>query len=108
MPAKNGSWAGVQQISDGLTENQKQNIAVVKFVDLNGNVPDFGRYLAEELITRLYQVKKFKVIERNMLNKIIAKQKLSLTGVIDPASAQKHGKLLGVDAIASGSISLDF
>jgi len=95
----------VQQISDGLTENQKQKIAVVEFADLKGNVTDFGRYLAEELITRLHQARKFKVVERNMLNKIIAEQKLSLTGAIEPTSAQKLGKLLGVDAIASGSIS---
>jgi TolB-like protein len=43
-----------QQISSGLTENQKRTIAVVEFVDLKGNVTDFGRFLAEELITRLY------------------------------------------------------
>jgi TolB-like protein len=94
-----------RQISDGLTENQKKTIAVIEFVDLKGNVTDFGRYLSEELITRLYQTKKFKVIERQMLNKVITEQKLSLTGIIDPTSAQKLGKLLGVDAIASGSVS---
>jgi formylglycine-generating enzyme required for sulfatase activity/TolB-like protein len=95
----------VQQISVELSENQKQRVAVVEFVDLKGNVSDFGHYLAEELITRLHQTKKFKVIERQLLNKIITEQKLSLTGIIDPASAQKLGKLLGVDAIAAGSIS---
>jgi len=81
-----------KQISDGLTENQKRTIAVVEFVDLKGNVTDFGRFLAEELITRLYQTKKFKVIERQLLNKITAEQKLSLTGLIDQTSAQKLGR----------------
>jgi TolB-like protein len=95
----------VQQISFGLSENQKQRVAVVEFVDLKGNTSDFGRYLAEELITRLFQTGKFKVIERQLLNKVITEQKLSLTGIIDPASAQKLGKLLGVDAICSGSVS---
>ncbi|PYS20324.1 MAG: hypothetical protein DMF72_21480 [Acidobacteria bacterium] len=94
-----------KQISDGLTENQKQTIAVVEFADLRGNVTDFGRFISEELITRLYQTKKFKVIERQLLNKVVAEQKLSLTGVIDQTSAQKLGKLLGVDAIASGTVS---
>lgn len=93
------------QISEGLTENQKQKIAVVEFVDLEGKVSNFGRYLAEELITRLYQTKKFKVIERNLLTKIINEQKLTLTGIIEPTAAQKLGKLLGVDAVASGSVS---
>src|SRR6185503_7744131 len=94
-----------QKISTGLTENQKRTIAVVEFADLRGNVTDFGRFLAEELITKLYETRKFKVIERQLLNRVIAEQKLSLTGVVDPTSAQKLGKLLGVDAIASGTIT---
>lgn len=94
-----------RKISDNLTENQKRTIAVVEFSDLKGNVTNFGRFLSEELITRLYQTKKFKVIERQQLNKIIAEQKLSLTGVIDPGSAQKLGRVLGVDSIVFGSVS---
>jgi TolB-like protein len=94
-----------QQISNDLTENQKRTIAVVEFSDLKGNVTNFGRFLSEELITRLYQTKKFKVIERQQLNRIIAEQKLSLTGIVDPASAQKLGRVLGVDSIVFGSIS---
>jgi TolB-like protein len=94
-----------RKISDNLTENQKRTIAVVEFSDLKGNVTNLGRFLSEELITRLYETKKFKVIERQQLNKIIAEQKLSLTGVVDPATAQKLGRILGVDSIVFGSIS---
>src|SRR5690242_11926080 len=43
-----------RQISNDLASNQKRTIAVVEFVDLRGNVTDFGRFIAEELITRLY------------------------------------------------------
>jgi TolB-like protein len=94
-----------QQIAEQMTENKKTTIAVVEFSDLQGNITDFGRFLAEELITRLYQTKKFKVIERQQLNKVIAEQKLSLTGIIEPNSAKKLGKLLGVDAVAAGTIT---
>jgi TolB-like protein len=94
-----------QKISNGLTENQKRTIAVVEFADLRGNVTDFGRFIAEELITHLYETRKFKVIERQLLNKVIAEQKLSLTGVIEQSSAQRLGKVLGVDAIASGTVT---
>jgi hypothetical protein len=45
------------------------------------------------------------VIERHLLNKIIAEQKLSLTGIVDPTSAKQLGKILSVDAIVSGSIT---
>jgi TolB-like protein len=94
-----------QQIANKIEAGQKQKIAVLEFTDLQGNVTDFGRYLAEELITRLYESNKFKVIERQLLNKVIAEQKLSLSGVVDPASARKLGSVLGVDAIVSGTIA---
>ncbi len=45
------------------------------------------------------------MIERQLLNRIITEQKLSLTGVIDPSSARQLGKILGVDAIVSGTIT---
>lgn len=93
-----------EQISTEMTENRKRTIAVVEFVDLKGGVTDFGRYLSEELITRLFQTKKFTVIERHMLNKVIAEQKLTLTGTFDQSSARQLGRLLGVDAICSGTI----
>ena len=94
-----------QQIVTRMAAQQKRTIAVVEFTDLQGTVTDFGRYLAEELITRLYIAENFKVIERQLLSKVIAEQKLSLSGVIDPASAKQLGKLLGVDAIVSGTIT---
>jgi TolB-like protein len=94
-----------QQIADKIEAGQKQRIAVLEFTDLQGSVTDFGRYLSEELITRLYDSKRFKVVERQLLNKVIAEQKLSLTGVVDPASAKKLGNVLGVDAIVSGTIA---
>jgi TolB-like protein len=94
-----------QRIAGKMSAQQKKTIAVIEFADLQGRVTEFGRYVAEELITRLYDTGKFKVIERQLLNKIIAEQKLSLTGVVDPGSAQKLGRLLGVDSIASGTIT---
>ncbi len=94
-----------QQIANKMSAKQKTTIAVVEFTDLQGNVTDLGRFLAEELVTRLGDLEKFKVIERQLLTKIIAEQKLSLTGVVDPASAKQLGKILGVDAIVTGSVT---
>ena len=94
-----------QQIAKNMETGQKRRIAVLEFTDLQGQVTNFGRYLSEELITRLYDSNKFKVVERQLLNKVIAEQKLSLTGVVDPASARKLGSVLGVDAIVSGTVA---
>lgn len=93
------------QIATKVTAKNKTTVAVVEFGDLEGNVTNFGRFMAEELITRLHETEKFKVIERQMLNQVIKEQKLTLSGIVDPASAKQLGRVLGVDAIVSGSIT---
>lgn len=104
-----GITAGMEelssQISKEMSEFDKRTIAVTEFSDLHGNITDFGKFVSEELITRLFQTRKFRVIERHLLNKIIEEQKLQLDGFIDPKSAQELGQLLGVDAITSGTIT---
>lgn len=94
-----------KEISDELTGNQKTTVAIAEFVDLDGRVTGFGKFLAEELVTRLYKTKKLKVIERQRLDKVIAEQKLSLTEIIEASSAKRIGRILGVDAIVAGTIS---
>jgi TolB-like protein len=93
------------QIAAEMSSYQKKTIAVLEFVDLRGNVSDLGRFLSEEMVTRLYQAKLFKVIERQLLNKVISEQKLSLTGIVEPTSVKELGKILGVDAVISGTIT---
>lgn len=95
-----------QQITKKMGEKSKKKIAVVEFSDLQGSVNNFGRYLSEELITRLVNSGKFEdVVERRLLTKVISEHKLSLTEIVDPSSAKQLGKILGVDAIVSGTVS---
>jgi len=94
-----------QEISSRAEAGGKTKIAVIEFSDLRGNVTDFGMFLAEELITKLFSSVRFEVIERQLLNKIMQEHKLSLTGTVDPASAKELGKILGVDAIVSGTVT---
>jgi curli biogenesis system outer membrane secretion channel CsgG len=95
----------VAQISAEMSGTQKTSIAVIPFFDLDGNVNELGNLLSEELITRLYRTGKFNVIERQMLDRILTEQKLQASGLIDEDSARKLGRLLGVEALVSGSVS---
>ncbi|MHB1050613.1 MAG: CsgG/HfaB family protein [Bacteroidota bacterium] len=92
-------------ISTAISENNKTTIAVMGFSDFEGNVTHLGKYLSEEVTTRLFQTKKFKVMERQLLNKIIKEQKLQVSGIIDDTSAIKLGKLLGVNTIVTGTVT---
>jgi TolB-like protein/mono/diheme cytochrome c family protein len=94
----------ISQIVNSLAQNEKSKIAVMDFVDMQGQVTNLGRYMSEELTTRLYLTGQFEVIERQLLDKIVQEQQISMTGMVDESSAVELGKILGVDAIASGTI----
>lgn len=93
------------QIVTSMSENQYTRIAVIEFSDLKGNITELGKFIAEELTTRLFLTKKFEVVERELLNKVLKEHKLNLSGLVDPASAKELGKILGVSAIVSGTIT---
>ena len=95
----------INQIVASLAQNDKSKIAVMDFVNMNGEITKLGRYMSEELTTRLYLTGKFEVIERQLLDKIVEEQKISMSGMIDENSAVELGRVLGVDAIASGTIT---
>jgi len=93
------------QIITGMSEGNKRKIAVIEFSNLDGRITELGKHLSEELITRLFTSKKFQVVERQLLNKIMQEYKLNVTGIIDATTAKKLGSILGVDAICSGTIT---
>ncbi len=83
----------------------KQNLAVVDFTDLQGNVTALGRFLAEELSASLVMAGGVQVVDRNQLNKIFQEHSLSMLGISDPEAVQKVGKVAGADALITGSIT---
>ena len=93
------------QIISSMIAKGKTKVAVIEFSDLEGNILKFGKYLSEELITGLFRTQRFDVIERRLLNKVLDEQKLSLSDLIDPNSIRELGKILGVDAIVTGTIT---
>lgn len=92
------------QISASTTKEQKQKVAVVPFRELDGQTTVLGTYLAEELVTHLVN-SGLHVVERGMLDKLLGEQKLQQSGAIDPDTAKTVGKITGVDAIVTGSVT---
>jgi curli biogenesis system outer membrane secretion channel CsgG len=72
---------------------------------LFGSDVDVGKGIADLLVKRLVQDGTYSVIERKMLDKILAEQNFSTSDRANPASAAQIGKILGVDAIIVGSIT---
>jgi TolB-like protein len=93
-----------EQIMATLASSGSKSVAIVQFLDVDGRDSHFGRYLSEELTTRVFMTRRFKVIERSLLDQVLAEQQLQVgTNLVDPASAKRLGKILGVDAILSGT-----
>jgi TolB-like protein len=100
----------IKNISASIAENiakaGKKSIAVVDFTDLQGNVTELGRFIAEEFSVALAGAGKgFEVVDRTHLKTLLKEHKLAITGVIDPTTAKKLGQIAGVDALVTGTIT---
>jgi curli biogenesis system outer membrane secretion channel CsgG len=66
---------------------------------------DIGRGIADILVTKLVTDGHYSVIERKQIETILSEQDFSHSGRVDPATAAKIGKILGLDGIVVGSIT---
>ena len=84
----------------------KTKIAVLDFTlqGTNFETQDMGKIVAEWFITALVKEGRFEVVERGLLQKIVAEQKLALSGVVDESTATTLGKVLGVKIVITGSV----
>lgn len=93
------------QLIKSLSEEKKSKIAIMEFPDLHGNTSELGKFIPEELTTRLFLTRRFDVVERSLLNKVLEEQNLGMTGLVDVSSAARVGQMLGVEAIVTGTIT---
>jgi TolB-like protein len=93
------------QIASKASKEKKQKIAILPFRELDGKPTVLGTYVSEELVTDLFMIGGLDIVERTMLDRVLGEIKLGQTGVIDPETAKKVGKVTGVDAIVTGSIT---
>ncbi|MBW2200880.1 MAG: hypothetical protein JRF71_08585, partial [Deltaproteobacteria bacterium] len=64
-----------------------------------------GRGAADILTTELTKMGKFDMFERGQLQSVIKEQDLGASGRIDPSSAAKIGKIIGVSYIVTGAVT---
>jgi TolB-like protein len=108
-PAPAGLDDGIHDLTSQIVPQVqklgKKRVAVVDFAQLDGQVSDLGRYLAEELSAGLVLADaSLHVVDRQHLARIIAEQKLSVTGVTEPGAVQRLGQLAGAEVLVTGSI----
>lgn len=94
-----------KEFSEAATSLKEGKIAIVPFNYTDQRKSEGGIIVAERLTTRIVKLKKLKVIERNLLEKVLQELQLSNTGIVDSESAKQIGKILGVEAIITGTLT---
>lgn len=69
------------------------------------NLDPLKKGLADMMITEMSKIKGLKVVERQRIQSIIDELNLSETDIVDNASTQKMGKLLGAQVMLFGGFS---
>lgn len=101
--------------TDSLAQRKKQ-MAVLSFdfstVDIGiadrayGGKQNLAVRISDKLITSLLGLGSCQVIERTQLEKILYEQNLGVSGRIDASTAAKVGRVLGVDSLIVGNVSV--
>lgn len=69
------------------------------------NILNAGKASSEYLIQRMFQVGKFNIMDRTLVEEKINAANLNTTGLIDPDTAKKIGELLGADYLVYGNVN---
>jgi TolB-like protein len=96
----------VREAPIAIPEASRSKIAVIQFSSLNRGDEDkhLGPMIAEMFTTELVRINAYKIIEREQLTKVLTELSLVQTGVLDSGDVQRVGKILGTDAIVTGSV----
>ena len=82
----------------------KQRVAVVAPLHTSNENQLLGETVSEILTIALSDQKNMVVVDRTSLEKVLREQKLGLSGLVNPETAARVGKLLTADVVVAGSV----
>jgi TolB-like protein len=74
-------------------------------VEVKGDFAEYAGTFTEKMISQLVNLRRFKVIERAALAKVLEEQQLQLSGVVEEATAIQVGRVAGADAIVLTNVT---
>jgi curli biogenesis system outer membrane secretion channel CsgG len=89
-------------------KSTKPRIAVIEFKNKADNQWWYhggAEAMQDVFVTELVKSGKFRVVEREQLQALMEEKNLTLSGDVDPNTAVKIGKLLGVNYLLTGSVT---
>ncbi len=94
----------VNRVIDRLAAQKNAKVAVLAFSDPDGSVSPLGRFIAEELNSRLVRSNKVRVVEQRLLDRAVKGRKAGAPGMVDQRTAKTIGRLSGADAVLIGTV----
>ena len=98
-----GYGAMLKELLDGY-QGEGKTIAITDLAYADGHASSDGDVVSARMTTALIKMNKLKVVERKLIQQMLAELKLQNTGVVDQDSAKKLGKMLGADLLVVGSV----
>lgn len=96
----------VAPLVTAISAQTVKNVAIADFTSLDGTPSELGKYIAEEFSYHLVNAKKsFIVIDRSRVSGLLKENGLGATGLVDPNTIAKLGKLKGIDAVIAGTMT---
>jgi curli biogenesis system outer membrane secretion channel CsgG len=92
----------------GAAPSDKPRIAVIEFKNKADNQywwSGGAEAMQDVFVTELFKSGKFRVVEREQLQALMQEKNLTLSGDLDPATAVRIGKILGVNYLLTGSVT---
>ena len=89
-----------------VSKGPKKRVGIVDFENKTTyGKGRLGSSASDILTTELFKTGAFIVVERAQLQKVLGEQALGQSGIMNPATAAEAGKILGLNAMVTGSIS---
>lgn len=83
-----------------------KNVAISDFTKLDGTPTELGRYLSEQFSDAIVNANaSFSLVDRGRVNFLLKEAGLDSKGLLDPNTVAKLGKLKGIDAIITGTLT---
>ena len=98
----------VASVAFAAEKSTKPRLAVLEFKNKADNqwwYSGGGEAAQDVFVTELVKSGKFRVVEREQLAALMAEKNLTLSGDVDPSTAVRIGKLLGVNYLLTGAVT---
>lgn len=113
MPTRGSAAAAPAAVSQPVSQapkiahkGPKLRVGIVDFVNKSSyGAGRLGTSASDILTTELFKTEAFIVVERAQLKQVLGEQSLGQTGVVNPETAAQAGRVLGLNALVTGSIS---